>query len=327
MAAIANVVKGKRRIILSLVALLASLTVFPYVISVGFTSLLIVLLMYVTMSAAWDLLGGYIGDLSFGHAAFYGIGAYTYGLLVYYGISSFAAINIVMGGVTAMAFAVLFGIPFQRLTGLYFAIGTLGISQVLRIAFENSDFTLRTHGVIIPMELPYSIIPYYYSILLITIGALALIYVITRSKVGIALMAIRDDPSASQMLGINVTFYRILSLSISGFIVGIVGGFFAYFNHYVFPSGVFSLDLSFEILTMALFGGSGIFSGPIIGAIVVFFVEELGRQFIQRGFLLLLSVMLMIVFLLMPGGVVGTLSKQSPFVNPLDLLKRRRRDA
>jgi branched-chain amino acid transport system permease protein len=232
-----------------------------------------------------------------------------------------------MGGVIAAAVAVLFGIPFLRLTGLYFAIGTLGISEVVRIAFENSDFTLRTHGVTIPMELPYSIIPYYYSILLITVGCLALTYVIIRSRVGIAFISIREDPSAAQMLGINITFYRIFCLSISGFMIGIVGAFFAYFNHYIFPSGVFSLDMSFEILLMALFGGAGTFSGPIIGAIIVFLVEELGRRFIQIGFLLLLSVLLMVVFLLMPGGIVGTLSKQSPFLNPLELLKRRRQDA
>jgi len=302
--------------------ILFGLAVLPAILPSGFVSIVIVLLTYVSMATAWNLLGGYLGDLSFGHAVFYGIGAYTYGLLVHYGVSSFPLLNMMAGGVIAMIFGVLLGIPFLRLKGLYFAIGTLGMSQVVRIIFENSDFTLKSHGVLIPIEQSYSIIPYYYYAFVITLAILLLNYAIINSRLGIAFLSIRDNPSAAEMLGINVTGYRVLCFSISGFFVGVVGAFFAFFNHYIFPSGVFSVDLSFEILLMALFGGVGTFSGPIIGAITVFFVEELGRSFIRVGFLLLLSVMLMVVFLLMPGGVVGTLRRQAPFVNPLDLLKR-----
>jgi branched-chain amino acid transport system permease protein len=315
------------RIILLTVPILFGMAVLPFVISSGLTSILIVLLMFISMATAWNLLGGYLGDLSFGHAVFYGIGAYTNGLLVYYGVSSFPPLNMLAGGVSAMIFGVLLGIPFLRLKGLYFAIGTLGMSQVVRIVFENSDFTLRSHGVIIPMEQVYSIVPYYYYIFGITLAILLLNYAIINSRLGIAFLSIRDDPSAAEMLGINVIGFRVLCFGVSGFFVGVVGAFFAFFNHYIFPSGVFSVDLSFEILLMALFGGVGTFLGPIVGAVIVFLVEEVGRQFIQVGFLLFLSVMLMAVFLIMPGGVVGTLRRQAPFVNPLDFLKRGSRSA
>jgi len=306
-----------------IIAILCTIPV-PYIASSGITAITVLLLMYVSMSVSYNLLAGYLGDLSFGHATFFGIGAYTVALLTHYQVCYFQPVNILFGGILAMGFAAVIGYPFLRLKGLYFAIGTLGLSQIFRVLFKNSDFTLRSHGINIPVPLPYSIHPYYYAIVALTFGIIVAADRIVNSRLGLAFVSIRDDPDAARMVGINVTAYRILGFCISALGVGIVGGFFAYFNSYVHPEGVFSLDISFEMLLMVFFGGAGTILGPIVGAVIVLLVEEIGRAFIRQGYLLLLSLMLMVVFLVMPGGVVGTLTKQTPFINPLAQLRRKR---
>lgn len=300
------------------------LSVIPFIFP-GITAYLILLLMYVTLSVSWNLQGGYLGDLSFGHAAFFGIGAYTSALLVHYGVSLYAPINILLGGVLSACFAVLVGYPFLRLKGFYFAIGTLALSEICRLMFKNvlSAVTLGASGVLVPPLKPYNVYPYYYGILILMFVTTLLVYMIINSRLGLAFLAIKNDPEAARMLGINVTTHRILGFSLSAFFVGLTGGFFAYYNCYVHPDGVFSSIISFEMLVMVFFGGAGTIPGPIIGAIVVFLAEEIGRVILKQGYLLLLAVMLIVVFTIMPGGISGLLTKRVSFATPF---QRRKKD-
>jgi branched-chain amino acid transport system permease protein len=273
------------------------------------------LLLFMTLAVAWNIQGGYLGDLSFGHVSFFGIAAYTCALLEHYKLLHFAPLNILLGALLASAFAAVIGIPFLRLRGFYFAIGTLGLSNLLYLVYKIIlwPITRGASGLIIPPPQPYHIETYYYAILLIAMGSVVLSYLVVRSKLGLAFTAIRDDPNAARAIGINTTFYRILGFAISAFVTGVGGGFFAYHNNYINPAGAFSPDTSFEMLVMVFLGGVGTLMGPVVGALILYPIEEIGRTFILRGYYILPAILLVVVFIFMPKGIVGMLKEQALF--------------
>lgn len=315
----------KTRVIVSYVIALLLTALLPILLP-GYVSYVIVVLMYVVMSLGWNVMGGYLGDISFGHAAFFGIGAYTVALLVNSGVSYFAPLNLLLGGAVAMAVGAVVGYPFLRLHGFYLAIGSLALLGIFYSVFKDilASFTRGASGLMVPAIKPYSVLPYYYSILVIALATVLFVEFIVRSRLGMAFAAIRDDPEAARAVGINITPYRVLGFSLSAFIVGLAGAFFAYYNNYVDPSGAFSLVVSFEMLVMVYFGGVGTVAGPVVGSIAVFAAEEAGRIVLQRGYLLVLAIMLLTVFVFMPGGVVGVLTGKTPIVNPFP--ERRRKE-
>jgi branched-chain amino acid transport system permease protein len=283
---------------------------------------LILAMMYVAMTQAWALLAGSLGEISFGQAAFFGIGAYTVALNVSPG-GYFPHIplplDILLGGINAAIIAGIAGYPLLRLRGIYFAVGVLALSQILRIYFLafNSIWIVSPffgyygrggEGLTIPVILvngAYSQVPYFYGslgVMLITLGA---IWVVRHSRWGLAFASIRDDPDAASMMGINTTAYRILCFAISAFFMGLVGGIFAYYTSFVYPNNVFDVNVSFEILVMGIFGGVDSFIGPIVGSTIVFAVNETARMYIPQGYTVILGAILIGTVLFLPGGIVG----------------------
>lgn len=289
-----------------------------------YTAYLVVLLMYMTMSLGWNLMGGYLGDISFGHAIFFGIGAYTVAILVDSGASGIAPLNVMLGALLAAAVGALVGYPFLRLQGFYLAIGTLALLGVFFSIFKDilASVTGGASGLTVPPMQPYSILPYYYSILALTVATVVFVHAFARSRWGMAFVAVRDDPVAARAVGINTTRYRIYGFSLSGLIVGLVGGFFAYYGNYVDPSGSFSLVLSFEMVVMVYFGGVGTVAGPILGSIIVYAAEETGRVVLQQGYLLVLAIIVLIVFVFLPGGLVGALTGKASIRLPRKRIRK-----
>jgi len=267
------------------------------------------LLMNITLAFGWNIQGGYIGDISFGHAVFFGLGAYTVALLIANDIVNWGPLNVFIGALVAMSFAVIIGIPFLRLKGFYFAIGTLGLSNLMLLLFKNifSPLTRGAAGIMVPPPLQYRIDLFYYSILGIIFLAGLLTYIIAGSQVGLAFKAVRDNPFAASALGINVTAYRIFGFGMSAFIVGIVGGFYSYYSSYVSPDGVFAGTISFEMMVMVFLGGAGTLLGPVFGALAFYLFQEVGRTYIGQGFYILPALLLIVVFMKMPDGIVGML--------------------
>lgn len=313
------------RSILGLAVILAIMILLPLV-APGMTQYAITLLMYTTLAVAWNLQGGYLGDLSFGHVSFFGLGAYTVALLEHYNLLHFAPANVLAGAVVAAAFASIIGIPFLRLRGFYFAIGTLGLSSLVFLTFKNilSSITLGAAGVLIPPPSPYYIELFYYAILGIAILSIILSCLVIRSRLGLAFTAIRDNRDAARAAGIDVTYYRILGFAISAFITGVAGGFYAYHSSYVNPSGVFSPTISFTILIMVFLGGAGTLTGPIVGAFLLYILEEVARRIIERGYYILPALMLIIVFIFMPKGIVGLIKQRGVVRNIIASLKGRK---
>ncbi|MCZ7663173.1 MAG: branched-chain amino acid ABC transporter permease [Thermoleophilia bacterium] len=273
----------------------------------GMVGYAIGLFMYATLAMGWNLQGGYLGDLSFGHVAFFGLGGYGVALLIENHILDWGPINVIVGALGAAAFAAVIGVPFLRLKGFYFAIGTLGLSGLLALVFKNllEDVTHGAAGIMVPAPQPYHIETFYYSILGIAVLTLVGSAILIRSRVGLAFRAVRDNPEAAYSLGIHVTFYRVLGFAVSAFVVGLVGGFYAYYTNYLNPDGMFAATVSFEMLVMVFLGGAGTLGGPLLGAVVFYVLQEVGRQYIGQGFYILPALILIIVFMFLPSGLMG----------------------
>jgi branched-chain amino acid transport system permease protein len=304
-------------ILFLLIALLPLFFSSPYILG-----LVVLAMTYTVMAEGWNLIGGYGGEVSLGHVAFFGIGMYTTGLISLSQLGLPYGVDIVLGGICAAALAAAIGYPFLRLRGPYFAMGTLVFAQILYVVIINSKEFKGAAGIIVPFLKPYSVIPYYYTILVIVVVSLLIIYRLVNSKFGLALEAIRDDIEAAMMLGINATRYKMMAFVLSALFTGIAGSFFANYVSYFNPNVAFSQATTFEIVLMATVGGAGTFVGPMIGVPIVMALQEIGRQYILQGYILLLAVFFVLMSLFSPGGIVGAISRKTPVLNPLRLLKK-----
>src|SRR5262249_49498955 len=225
----------KRTLTLLLTALLLFLTAAPFIIQGRYAQhILILILLYVTLGSAWNILGGFAGQLSLGHAAFFGIGAYTAAI-----IASKSAISpwwaLLLGPFIVLPVAGAVGWICFRLRGPYFALATIAVSEVVRLAALNwRELTSGAVGVVIRPSIfeGSSKIPYYYVILVITVCTVALCYRISRRKLGYYLMAIREDEETAESIGINTTRYKLIALAISAALTALAGAFYA--NYFLF---------------------------------------------------------------------------------------------
>ncbi|HMK66761.1 MAG TPA: branched-chain amino acid ABC transporter permease, partial [Thermodesulfobacteriota bacterium] len=241
---------------------------------------------WIILALSLGLLQGYVGEISMGHAAFYGIGAYTSALLTMKAGVSFW-ISLPLSALVTMCFGYLIGLVSLRLRGPYFAICTLGFGEILRIVFVNwremsggpDGFTgIASPGAIsLPglgpltftgKQANYLLI---YALVLITLGVM---FRLVRSRPGRAFMAVREDPEYAESIGINVMKYKRLAFVVSTFFAGIGGCLYAHYEHFISPYS-FTTGQSFDLVIMVIVGGMGTLMGPIIGAILLTFIPEL----------------------------------------------------
>ncbi len=290
------------------------LLVYPWVVTNRYwMNLMITTFMFVSLGQAWNWVGGYAGQISFGHAAFFGLGAYTSTLLLTkWGVNPW--LGMLAGGLVAIAVAFLIGWPVFRLQGHYFAIATIALGEILRIGFDNWQWVGGASGIELPiMESSlrnfqfFSKVPYYF----IALALAALTYLISwwmvNAKVGYYLRAIREDQDAARALGVNPTKYKYIALMLSAMITAFVGTFYAQYILFIDPASTMALDLSILISLVAVLGGAGSFWGPLLGAFILIPINELTRSFLGGGGraynLIIYGALIIAIAVWQPGGL------------------------
>ena len=295
------------------------LAIFPLISpSPVFTQVMIWIMWYAFLTIGWNIVGGFAGQLSFAHPAFAGIGAYVSSILfMHWGISPW--LGMLAGGLVAVLVVATIGYPCFKLRGAYFAITSIALAEVLRIFIENTDsvFGIKVGGpmgLLLPLEghapTLYQFVNkdyFYYIILIFMLGGLLVTYLISRSKMGYYLSAIRNDVEAALSLGVDVAKYRLLAAAVSSFMAALAGTFYAQYVLYIHPTGIMGLHLAFEIVFIAIVGGRGTLLGPLLGAFVLVPVSELSRMYLGGGYsgahLAVYGLLVMLVILFMPGGL------------------------
>jgi len=297
-----------------------------------FLHLLILFLMWVVMGSSWNLFAGYTGQVSFGHAAFFGTGAYASGLLAHhFGYSAWW--GLALGGPLAVLIGIPFGIICFPLRGAYFALASLALNLILmHLATIAEGVTGGMQGVMI-MPTFVSKVPYYYIALALAVTTLVVINIIVRSKLGYYFVSIREDQDAAESLGINSTLYKNISLGVSVFFTGTVGALYMNYMGFIDPSVVFSLpDYSIMAILVAIVGGVGTVYGPAVGAFIMVAVNEFFRSgffglldwiakktgspaisnvmdVVTHAHVLVFGVLVVVVILYLPNGIVGDWEK------------------
>jgi len=291
--------------------LVAALAVFPWLgPPVYFISLLFTVFLYVVLASSWNLIGGFAGYLSFGHVAFFGIGAYATGMMMKgLGLSPFWTIlSSVPAGIIAALVAVIIGYPCLRLRGPYFAVITFCFAFVVDLGVKNLDILGGPEGLWLKsMDLPIHMIRsiMFEVMLVIMILTILLGVWISKSRFGAGLMAIKEDEEVAQTMAINAPKLKIQAFALSAFFPGMAGGIYAYYLTYIHPDIVFDVMISILIVLMALFGGGGTWLGPIIGAVVLTLVNEGLSTFVKAELARIIYGGLFIgVIIFMPNGIM-----------------------
>ena len=269
---------------LALSALAVAAVLLPFVThSPSHLNLAILVLMAAQLGVAWNLLGGYAGQVSLGHAAFYGLGAYTSTLLLLnFGVNPW--LGMLLGGVVAALLSLGFGWSCFRLKGHYFAMATIAVAEIVQIVFTNWEYAGSAVGLTIPMDqrgwatmVFADKAPYYWialGLLVLTLGAT---WAVERSHIGYYLRAIKDEPDAARSIGINIARYKQVALSLSAFFTALGGSLYAQKELYIDPGSVLTTALSIKMALVSILGGVGTLFGPVVGSVVLTTIEELTR--------------------------------------------------
>lgn len=288
-----------------------------------YLNILILIFLYALLGGSWNILGGYAGQVSLGHAMFFGIGAYVSTMFYqWWGINPW--IGMLVGGLIAVIFSIIIGLPSFRLRGHYFTIGTIAVAEIVITVFTNLQLLNAARGVYLPFLEPSLInfqfvekIGYYYIILTFMVIMITVTYAIERSRIGFYLRAIREQPEAATALGVNIAKYKMIAMVISAFFTAIAGTFYAQYVLYIDPHSVMNLMVSVQICLVAVFGGVGTIFGPVLGAFILIPLSEFTRIYLGgtgSGFdLVIYGLLIMLIAIYQPSGLLG-LFKKLPFL-------------
>jgi branched-chain amino acid transport system permease protein len=263
-------------------------------------NLLFLIFLYVTLAQSWNVLAGFAGQTSLGHAAFFGIGALVTRSLWVGGWPFAAAFP--LGGLAAAAFALLIGVPTFRLRGAYFAIGTLGVAEVLRITVGNVRPLITT----LPIRLiaGYDLAARYYLALGLALATVLAASLLLRSRLSLGILAVREDEDAAQATGVRALRHKLAALVLSTFFAGLAGGVFAFHQVSYYPAAPFSPVWTFDALLITFVGGLGTLVGPIVGAVFYIVVREQLAANLVRWHQVVFGALFILVVLALPGGLV-----------------------
>jgi branched-chain amino acid transport system permease protein len=304
-------------ILLSLTGVFALLPVIPGLLPSSFTThVFILILLFASMSQAWNIIGGYCGQTSFGHSVFFGIGAYGAGMaVVKYGLPPWP--GVIIGAAAAAVVAVAVSYPCFRLSGHYFAIATFAIVEIFNRLFMVWYWVGGALGLDYPLleqgwkyfNWYESKTPYYYGALILFVFVFGIVRWIERNRMGYYLRAVREGQETAESLGVNSTAVKLTAMGLSAFLTAICGAFFVQYNYRVDPPMVMSLDMSMKFVLITILGGSGSLFGPLLGAAILIPLQEYTRAAwggIGGGAdLILFGLLIIIVVIKQPLGIMG----------------------
>lgn len=289
------------------VALLPVLLPHPFVLSIATQAAI-----WALLAASWDLLSGYTGQISFGHAGFFALGAYAAAAVTKHADVS-PWLGLLVGATMAAVVGLLAGFPALRLRGHYLALVTLGLAEIIRLVAQNwmalTGGPFGIHDYRSFSGLPIAALPYRQAMYLVVLAVVALSlavmhHVCERTDAGQAFRAIREDEVLAQTLGIDTTRYKLLAFALSSGFAGLAGALYAYYVQLVSPS-VASAATTSLIIGMAVFGGLGTLWGPVLGAVVLYGLYE-GLRFVGVVYnLVAVGLVIMVFVIYLPRGLAG----------------------
>jgi branched-chain amino acid transport system permease protein len=322
MASLALVHHRHRDLVLAAV-LTALVAVLPlFVRDVYVQNVLVLTLMYIALSQAWNILSGYCGQISLGHSLYFGLGAYTtalmftkFGVLPWFGMLA--------GGVVSALIALMLGYLCFRLRGHYFVIATIVIAETTLLLFLNWDWAGAAMGIDIPVrqdswltfQFTRSKIPYFYFALVLAVITWLATWIMEESKWGYWWRAVKDNPEAAESLGVVVFNSKMTAAAMSAFFTALGGAFYAQFVSYIDPDSVMSFQFSLLMALPAVLGGIGTLWGPALGAAILIPITEVTRSYAGgtgRGVdLIVYGVLIVSIALMRPDGLVGLFTGRS----------------
>jgi branched-chain amino acid transport system permease protein len=267
------------RLAVALLCFVAVMLALPLFANSYIVSVLVVALFAAYFGQAWNIVTGFAGQLSLGHALYVGLGAYTSAaLFVRFGVTPWLGMPVGMA-VAAIAGSLIAALSFRfRVGGVYFALLTIAFSEFVRILFDHFRWVGATEGLFLPvmnlahddpLRLRGSTTMFYYFLLALTLGALGLSHLLLNRRIGYYWQAIREDEEAAQALGINVFRCKVGAMALSAALTALGGGFLAFYDNNLYPDTAFALGRSIEIITAPIIGGLGSLFGPIFGAFLL----------------------------------------------------------
>lgn len=276
--------------------------VLPLITGGSYLEIAAFFLIYLGIGEAWNILGGYCGQISLGNAAFFGVGAYVTSVAL---ISGVGIVPSVILGAAVSALVSLSIVPAFRLKGAYYAITTLFlIIAVQAVIFEWQSSAGRSPVIYLPLTLP-GLNTLFYGLVIVVALTLVVIRVIERSRVILAWNEIKADEDSAASMGINVLGMKTLAMLIMAFITAIIGGLYAMVIGFADPADIFGINWSIYPLFMAVIGGEGTFTGPIIGAVIFTVASQILVIFLGAYSLFAFGVLLILVELLSPEGILS----------------------
>jgi len=310
------------RALVTAAAIVAAIAALPlFVTDVYVQNMLVLTLMYAALSQSWNILGGYCGQISLGHALYFGIGAYATALL-FSKLGVLPWFGMAAGGVIAAMIALALGYPCFRLRGHYFAIATIVIAEIGYLLFLNWDFAGAATGIDIPIrqdswltfQFTRSKLPYIYFALALAALTWLVTYLLEDSKWGFWWRAVKDNPEAAESLGVVVFHSKMAAAGVSAFFTAVGGSFYAQFVSYIDPDSVMSFRFSLLMALPAVLGGIGTLWGPALGAAILIPLTELTRSYIGgtgRGIdLIVYGALVIVVALARPEGMLGLFTRR-----------------
>ena len=305
-----------KRLYLLLAAVFVVLMLLPLFLDNYALGIFVMIFFWAYVGQSWNVLTGYTGHISLGHALYIGIGAYATTFLAQtFGLTPW--IGMFLGGFIAVAIALFLGFLGFRfgLRGVYFVIMTIAFAELARLAVSHIEALGSFTGIFLDFNPSFynfqfrGNIPYYYIALGFMVASLIAVRMIEVSKIGRFIVAIREDEEAAQALGVNTFKYNMIAIAISAFMTSLAGAFYANYIFYLHPNSLFGMSMSIELILRPIVGGLGTLFGPIIGSIFLTPLSEISRAYFAKGgleglHLILYGTLAILVVLFMPKGII-----------------------